>query len=803
MKSKKLKKTTAICMAAVMVFSMTACGKKSDGSGNGQAEDTKNYVYSSQPIEFAGVQGDLSSPIVVGDKLYFSTFEWIEDENAAQGDEAEDEAAPEGSEENATDEAASEGSEENATDEAASEGSEEENTTDEAASEASEEENTTDEEISGTTVNRIYKCDLDGSNVEEIPFIELSDNEYFNNWAVDAQGDLVFLVSHYDQTTVTYSIVKTDTSGNKLLEQDITKDLGIDENNYVNKMLVDADGNYIVMLDSKIVVFDKDAKKVTEIKGNGWFEGMAVTKDGKIICGNTGEDGVQVQVVDAKSGSFSETYKLDLSYFPGSDSLISGGEYDFYYKDSSAIYGYTIAEKKGTKLVDFVASNMNGQNSSGIIFLPDGTFIATEYDSTTGKAVCSKYTKVDPSTIENKKTLVLAGTYIDEQVKEAVIAFNKSNDEYNISIKDYSSGEDPDTQFAADIVAGNIPDIISLNSLSVSQYVGKGVLADLTDYYTKDGLDKELLPSVAEAIKLDGKFYYVAPGFNLYTLAANSEVVHGKEGWTVSEMLDIIKEQSGKSQPFYDTSKSGILNNIIYASMSDYVDWSTGKCNFNSQEFKDIMTICNEIGKDEEFDYQAQESMPKMIQAGKVFLMDQYLDYEATVMVSKMFKDNVSFIGYPCKDGEGSFLQFNTQFGISAKSENKDGAWEFVKSLMTKEYQNKSWAGIPTRTDAYEMYKKARTTTVDYTDEFGNEVSPLQSGWSYDDFEVEIGPLSDEQVALFESVLNKTHKSLETDYKLSEIINEEAQAYFKGDKSVDEVCDIIQSRVSTYVNENR
>jgi hypothetical protein len=34
------------------------------------------------------------------------------------------------------------------------------------------------------------------------------------------------------------------------------------------------------------------------------------------------------------------------------------------------------------------------------------------------------------------------------------------------------------------------------------------------------------------------------------------------------------------------------------------------------------------------------------------------------------------------------------------------------------------------------------------------------------------------------------------------IITEEAQAYFAGDKTVDEVTDIIQSRAQIYVSEN-
>ena len=36
-----------------------------------------------------------------------------------------------------------------------------------------------------------------------------------------------------------------------------------------------------------------------------------------------------------------------------------------------------------------------------------------------------------------------------------------------------------------------------------------------------------------------------------------------------------------------------------------------------------------------------------------------------------------------------------------------------------------------------------------------------------------------------------------------EIIYEEAASYFAGDKTVDEVAEIIQSRVKIYVNENR
>ncbi len=41
------------------------------------------------------------------------------------------------------------------------------------------------------------------------------------------------------------------------------------------------------------------------------------------------------------------------------------------------------------------------------------------------------------------------------------------------------------------------------------------------------------------------------------------------------------------------------------------------------------------------------------------------------------------------------------------------------------------------------------------------------------------------------------------DTSIYEIVNEEAASYFNGDKSLDEVASLIQSRVNIYVNEQR
>lgn len=57
---------------------------------------------------------------------------------------------------------------------------------------------------------------------------------------------------------------------------------------------------------------------------------------------------------------------------------------------------------------------------------------------------------------------------------------------------------------------------------------------------------------------------------------------------------------------------------------------------------------------------------------------------------------------------------------------------------------------------------------------------------------------------LYKELINNTKRIESNDSDIIlKIIFEEAAAYFKGDKSVDDAARVIQSRVETYVNESR
>lgn len=818
MKKGLFKKSVAVCMAAVLMFSMTGCGGKDGSEADEKKENTNDMVYEGNDIAIDGIEGDISQIFVKGDKLYFNTYEWIEGGSSDTEKKADDSTGEEASEEDtgaAGEESTEEGAEsENTTEEDTGDvtGKEEGEETSEDTTEEDSTEDTGEDEgevIEGTTINRLYVANLDGTEAKEIPLPELSENEYMGSMMINDSNEIYIMLYSYNEKTEqsTTSMLKLDETGKELSREDITKALGLDENNYYSQIIVDGKGRILAVMENSVKVLDENYKAIGEIKSDNYLECATLTRDGEVICGSSGEDGAQVQVLDVDGKKWGETMKLDLRYFSGSGCLMNGNdEYDFYYRDDNGIYGYSIEGQKAVKLMDFIASNLSSEDSWNIIPVNKDTLLGIVYDDDGTHMV--RYSKVDPADIADKTVITIGVSYVDDSVKKAAIEFNKTNKQYKIEFKDYSNEEDPDTKLNADIIAGNIPDILFINDTGhLNQYISKGILEDLTPYFDKDSdiSTEDIMKPVLEAMKVDDKLYYVAASFSVGTLVASSKDVGTESGWTFEDLKKLLEEKGDSVRPFYTENKSDMLWSLMGVGTSDFVDWQTGECSFDSQDFKDILEICN-TGKNEETEYDEDApSYPSLIREGKILFNEGYVSLEEIQVYKQMYKGDITFIGYPNKDKEGSYFNLHTLFGISSKSDVKDGAWEFIRTFMTKEYQgtNGNIWDTPTRQDCYDMMVKAKMATKTYTDELGQEIAPVESTYGYDDLEVEIKPSSQEEVDMYTDLINSTKKISGYDNEIMEIIQEEAKAYFAGEKSLDDTAAIIQNRVKTYVNENR
>lgn len=839
-------------LAGVLAISMllTGCGGKS-GKDN---KDMKDLVYKSEKLSCTDdIKGDISSFTVAGDKIYIYTTEWIPGPGNMDDTEAEDGESVVAEDEEGEDvvakdkEGAADGDVATMTaEDAAVDGDEQTDSTDgtnaiseegeekpvddaeatDAATDGADAENgdTTDatdsvpDDYYGTTNQYFYTCKADGSDLQEIQMdVAQDENNWLNYFAATDDGALYMLYSGYDDKTEqsTYLIKVLDASGSQTGEINLSGIL--DENDYVQSLRLDKDANIYLLGDQSVYVLDKDGNKIAQIKadnsGNSYLMSMARTGDGQIIVAMNGQDGMQVQTVDLAKKAFGETYDVAISGY-GSNSLIDGADYSFYFSDGSSLYGYDTQTKQSKEILNWISSNINTSYVGDTRALKGGQFITNYSDYSSDDSADSGlyiFTKVDPSEVADKVTITYAGTYVDDSIKSQAVKFNKSQDKYQIMVKDYSSYDDPTTQMNNDLLAGDIPDIIDLSSISAEKYISKGMLLDLYTMMDKDPDIKkdDFIDNVLKVMETDGKLYHITPTFGVNVLIGKTSDIGGRDKFTVQDLIDLEQSKGGDTKAFYMRSNSSVLNMICTANYEDYIDWNTGKCSFNSDEFIKLLEYANTYPKDEDINWDEDyESLPTQIRNGKVIFADIYsLGMEEIELYNEMFQDDISFIGYPSDKSTGASASMNMDLGIYAKSKNVDGAWEFLKTFLTKDYtcNNNSiyYSGFPLRKDALEYQIKRYSATEKYTDEYGNEIEPYQSSWGYDDLDVEIGPLSEDQVNKLREVIASVDHLYVYNDDIMTIIADETGAYFSGQKSAKDVADIVQNRVSNYVNENR
>lgn len=733
MKRRRVRYFCFLMIAGVLVLTMAGCGKKKEV----KQEEEKNTVYKESGFSLEGIEGDIRDFFVKDEKLYVFTAEWTEKEGS--GEDIPDESH---------------------------------------------------------AVFRMYSADLDGGNVTEISLPQQNENMDMKFMSVGEDNNIVFLVSTYDGTDKSSEcLVKTDMQGKEVFHEDITDTIEKENIDNSDKSIMDRKGRLVCIFDNEIKVLDEQGRFLWKLKTDSRISGIASMKNGQIVCAFNNQEGARVKVLDIDGKKWGDTFTLDLQNFEGADALLDGLEYDFYYKDSIGIYGYDIEEARQVKVVDYIASNLKSSHMVKIIPIGKEQLLGmVRSDNRENSVGLILYSKADLSGEQEKKVITIGvGEETYTTIEEEIVAFNKESTEYRIEVKQYSE-MNYETKINLDILAGKAPDIITgLQNLPVKNYVSKGVLEDLTPYFENDPeIGEQLMDSVAETMKIDGRFYYTASQFSVNTIIGKTEDVGKESGWTFDDMKKLLEKKGTDTRIFYMQNKGILLNTFLDCGLDDYVDWDKGECFFDGEDFKNILELCN-TGEDEESEWDNEEYV-RLMRDGKILLVGGTSVWWQMQECEELFGSDITFIGYPNKKKLGSYFTFGDQMGIYYKSEVKQGAWEFIRRFMTKEYFERGGVtGIPVREDCLDL---AIQKFNQGCEEYGQYLD-------YESMTIKVEPLTQERERKLRELIKNTRTSNSSDSALMEIIEEEAKVYFSGDRNIEETLKIIQKRAQTYINEGR
>ena len=672
---------------------------------------------------------------------------------------------------------------------------------------------------------------MDGSSTK-MP-LNVPEGAYVGEWALGKDGGLCALMNagSYDEVTQVYTqtwyLGKFDAQGNQVFLQDIT---GLQEGNdyvYFNGIVMDDEGRIYIAGDNILWLFDSEGNPAGEVGFGGVMGGYVndffCGRDGKVYASvniySETEVSTAMYEVDFAAKKMEEKYS-NISMARGNGSLVQDNDGRFLTNNGLAVQAYDPETQESEELFSWLDSDINGDSVNSFSVMSDGRIAVVYRDFMNDDNGLALLTRTKSDELPEKKQIIIATLSSDQELQAAAVRFNKTSDSYRVTVKQYYdwasdiSYEDAITSLNNDISSRNCPDLIVLSSnMDVNMLAAKGVFEDLSPYLEKSGvLDREnMVESALNAYTYDGKLISIPDNFYLSTIFASKDMVGDKMGWSMEDMIAFSEANPGKDL-FDRVSKAEILQVSLMYNMETFVDWNKGRCNFDSEEFKNLLEFAARFPDADDISYDPDRpATPVRIQRGEVLLLSESIsEMDGIQLYIEMFQGDVTPIGFPNTDGSsGCVLIANGCYAITAKSKVKDGAWEFIEQYLTRENTRYRW-GLPNDREALdEMAKEAvRKYELDENgeillDEEGNPVERrVGHGFGWGDFQYDYRISTQEEVDMVYRLIDAARPASGTSQEIMNIIIEEAEAFFQGQKTADEVAPIIQSRVSVYVSEN-
>jgi len=396
--------------------------------------------------------------------------------------------------------------------------------------------------------------------------------------------------------------------------------------------------------------------------------------------------------------------------------------------------------------------------------------------------VCEPVGEKDKSWVE---CLVYEFNKAYPDVQVTLMPFGKSSDNRDIAMAKLSTaiaGDDP-------------PDLILLRNVTdrIDALASQGYVEDLTPYAEKsDSVHLEdYYSKVLECGRREGILVCIPKAFRIETLVTSKNYFGDAKTWTYSELLDFCNAHPN-SRFFHKTIPEYVFGPILRESIEYFIDEDQGKCHFDSEEFRTFLEYAGSYSAwaGRTFDPIDPEDYASALRDGKVLAVNYDISQLRHLKdVRKDFGDAANFVGFPNKEGrplyravlETSF----SPFAIASTSGNKEGAFRFIEwYLNLDDNPVLQFDTLPLCANRRKMEEKIKIALA------GQE--------GYENGEP---VMTEDDVKTLRILLEGLEPTSDDIAPLSQIVYSEARTYFSGEKTLDEVIDVIQKRATLYLQE--
>lgn len=614
-----------------------------------------------------------------------------------------------------------------------------------------------------------------------------------------------------------------DSTGKQLFSQDVTEQLS---ESYLTVMETDHYGRLYIGAESTVWLYDENG----ELHGSILLE----TSDGRITGINCSkEDDIYAVYLDGESGQNNSNghgiAKLDFKTctvsgydmeLPWSELCNSEGEEDFLVSDHDGVYTYDLKSHSAAPLFHWADCNIDGSYARVLGRIKDGRIAVVCKDWPDDRNEIALLTEVPAEQIAPKEILVLAAMSDTGELQSMATRFNKASRQYQIIIREYYNKADGNSwmdafmKLEADLLSQEPPDIIDLTDMDLEKFSSADILEDLGSFLDNgQGLKRQdILESILDAFTFQGKLAGLPSRFYIRTVVGGSV----EQPWNLEAVM-AFADSHPEAELFGGETKRSVMEYLMRFNEGTFIDWQNGECCFQSEQFLHLLEFVNRFPTESKPEADALPT-PVKVQNGEVLLMAASItDFDFLQLYQEIYHGNAYCVGYPTADGSnGHELCLDSRvYGIAANSKNKEGAWEFIEYFLTQKdgrYNNYSFPVTKDKLDI--MIRKCLHAGYLVDDEgfllLDENLEPIADAdfktttygnggsqhWDYT-----YGAAGQDEIDNVLAVMNAARLPSEADNAILNIITEEAEAFYRGQKTAQETAAIIQSRISIYVSE--
>ncbi len=399
----------------------------------------------------------------------------------------------------------------------------------------------------------------------------------------------------------------------------------------------------------------------------------------------------------------------------------------------------------------------------------------------------------------------------------AIGEFNKTHKNIKINYGDVISySEDYKNKYITRLSVGEGPDIITVIPelrllTAVHKTAASGIFYDLNELIEKDKSFKlsDYNKKVMDSVVIGGKRFLMPLSYNFSTYTAKDGVLK-KNGFTTEgqkytlqnfadEVYAFMQKNKGTGK-YFMTLYNFTLSDIVKISGLNLIDIEKKNAKFDSKEFVDLLNIYKNL-----YSEKTELSSGITINGGEdVFDMSLVcpdFDNGNALIINninnpiwcrdKNNKTTNTYIFPQYTNKKSILLEPNLSLAINSKCKYKKEAFEFIKMLMSEEYQKSGGINgfnhyLPVNNNAYlnnvNFYISNLGNTQPVNGEYDAEKRKVQVKEQYQEIQ---------KISVCDTV----------DAQVYDIIDGEAKAFIDGKYSAEKTAAIIQNKVMLYLNE--